>query len=130
MVSRGRKKKHSANLRHILAKVFARLVQFPACTSAIVRTSRRYHDSHQQLTTGGKDVFITIIPAPLDDLAGMRFVFLHCCIGQHPHVVMNVKVEERARLASRLIDDKVVEAVVMRDDEVLLGQADDDGWHM
>ena len=55
-----------------------------------------------------------VVPRPLDDLARVALVLFLARVGQHAHVVVHVKVEERARLAARLIDDKVVECIVLR----------------
>jgi hypothetical protein len=45
---------------------------------------------------------------------------LHACISQHAYVVLHTKVKQGARLASRLVDDEVVEGQVVRQDQILL----------
>ena len=41
-------------------------------------------------------------------------VFLHIGVSDEPHVVMHVKAEKWPRLASSLVDDKVVEGMVLQ----------------
>lgn len=86
-------------------------------------------------TAGRKDVLITIVPAPFDDLARVTFVLLDRGIRQEPNVVMHVKVEQRSRLAACFANDKVIKTVVMWNDQVLLvdrngnsESAEDMGW--
>lgn len=59
-------------------------------------------------------MFIAVVPCPLDDFPGVTLVLLLRRVRQHAHVVVDVKVEQWARLAARLVDDKVVERVVLR----------------
>lgn len=42
-----------------------------------------------------------------------HLVLLYRCIMNHPDVVVDVKVEERTRLAARLVDNEVVKGVVL-----------------
>ena len=87
-------------VRHcVLVPLFLRVVGLPA--------------------TGGEDVLVPLIPGPQTDLAGVRLVLLHRGVVHQPHVLVHVKLEERAALAPRLGDDEVVEGVVVWDDEVL-----------
>ena len=65
-------------------------------------------------------MLVSVVPAALDDLARVRLVLFDGGIGEHANIVVDIKVEQRARLSSRLVDDKVVEAVVMGYDQVLL----------
>ena len=56
---------------------------------------------------------------PLDDFARVTFVFLDARVVCEAHVVMHIEVEERARLATSLGSNQVIEGVLMWDDEVL-----------
>lgn len=58
-------------------------------------------------------MFVAVVPRPLDDLAGVALVLFLCGVGEHADVVVHVKTEQRARLAARLVDDKVVERIVL-----------------
>jgi hypothetical protein len=58
----------------------------------------------------------------LDDLAGVRLVLLDARVGRDAHVVVHRKVEQRAALAARLVEDQLVKGKVVRQDEVLLVQ--------
>jgi hypothetical protein len=61
----------------------------------------------------GKDVFVALIPATFYDLASVRFILLHGRVGEQPHIVMDVKVEQRPRLATRFVDYKVIKCVML-----------------
>mmetsp|Transcript_45250 Transcript_45250/g.117186 ORF Transcript_45250/g.117186 Transcript_45250/m.117186 type:complete len:361 (+) Transcript_45250:71-1153(+) len=67
-----------------------------------------------------EDVFVPLIPFPVHDLPRVALVFLDPHIVGDPHVVVHVEVEERTRLASRLVLDKAVEGRVVREDEIFL----------
>ena len=60
-----------------------------------------------------EDVLIALVPTTLDDLAGVRLVLLLRGVGEQPHVVVDVEVEERAGLPAGLVDDEVVKGVVL-----------------
>lgn len=62
-------------------------------------------------------MFVALIPAAFYDLAGVRFVLLQSRIGEQPHVVVNVKVEQWPRLATRLVDYKVIKRVMLMNGE-------------
>lgn len=47
-------------------------------------------------------------------------VLLHARVMDDTNIVVDIKVEQGTRLASRLAHDEVVEAMVLRDDEILL----------
>lgn len=55
-----------------------------------------------------------VVPRALDNFSSVTFVLLPRRIRDQAHVVVDVKVEEWARLAARLVDDKVVERIVLR----------------
>lgn len=59
-------------------------------------------------------MFITLIPAPLDDLSGMRLILLDCRVGEQPHVVVHIKVKQRARLSSSLVHYEIIECVMLK----------------
>ena len=48
-------------------------------------------------------------------LARVTFVLLYGGVRDEPHVVMDVEMEERARFASGLGDDQIVERVVLEE---------------
>jgi hypothetical protein len=58
-------------------------------------------------------MLVAVVPRPLDDLSCMTLVLFLGGIGEHAHIVVHVKVEQRAGLAARLVDDKIVEGVVL-----------------
>lgn len=58
-------------------------------------------------------MFIPLVVAPLHDFASMRFIFLFRSIGQKAHVIVYIEVEERARLSTGLVDDKIIKGVVL-----------------
>lgn len=68
----------------------------------------------------GEYVLISLIVTPFHNLSGMRFVLLLGGIRKQAHVLVRVKVEEGTGLAPRLVDDKVVERVVVGNNEILL----------
>lgn len=41
-------------------------------------------------------MFVTLIPAALDDFARVRLVFLDCSVCEEAHVIMYVKVKQWA----------------------------------
>ena len=53
-------------------------------------------------------------------LARVRLVLFDARVARDAHVVVHAKVEERAALAARLVEDELVKGVVVRQDEVLL----------
>jgi hypothetical protein len=59
-------------------------------------------------------MFIPLIITPLNNLSGVRLVFLFCSVGEEPHVIVDVKVEQWSRFTTRLVDDEVIECVVLR----------------
>jgi hypothetical protein len=59
-------------------------------------------------------MLVAVVPCPLNNLARVTLVLLLGRVREHAHVVVDVKVEEGARLAARLVDDEVVERVVLR----------------
>jgi len=61
-----------------------------------------------------------LVPAPLDDFAGVGLVFLDCSVSHHSNVVVDIKVEQRPGLAAGFVGDKVVEGVVVWDNKILL----------
>ena len=50
---------------------------------------------------GGEDVLVAVVPGALDELGGVRLVLLDGGVADEAHVVVDVKVEERPRLAAR-----------------------------
>jgi hypothetical protein len=58
-------------------------------------------------------MLVPLIITPLDHLPCVRFIFFFGRISKQAYVVMDVKVEERARLSPSLVDDKVVERVML-----------------
>lgn len=65
-------------------------------------------------------VFVPLEPLALDDFAGVTLLLFDPRIADHADVVVHVKVEKWAGLASGLVDDELVEGVVVRDDQVFL----------
>jgi hypothetical protein len=59
-------------------------------------------------------VFASLIPASLNNLSGMGFVFLNGSIGQHSNIVVNVKIEQRTGLSTSFVDDEIVESVMLK----------------
>ena len=59
-------------------------------------------------------MLIPLVVTPFHHLACVRLVFLYCRIREQPHVIMHVKVEQRARLPARLVDDEIIEGVVLQ----------------
>lgn len=53
-------------------------------------------------------------------LSRVHVLALHGCVIHEPDVVPHTKVKQRARLATRLVDDQLVEAVVVRQNQVFL----------
>lgn len=60
-----------------------------------------------------KDVFVALIPTAFYDLASVRFILLLGRVSEQPHIVVNVKVKQRPRLAARFVDDKVIKRVML-----------------
>ena len=58
-------------------------------------------------------MLIPLVVTPFHHLACVRLVFLHCRIREQPHVIMHVKVEQRAGFATGFVQDEVVERVVL-----------------
>jgi hypothetical protein len=58
-------------------------------------------------------VFVALIPTAFYDLARVRFVLFLRRISEQPHIVVNVKIEQRPRLATSLVDYKVVKCVML-----------------
>jgi hypothetical protein len=65
-------------------------------------------------------MFEPIIPRALHHLSRMTLVLFPRRIADEPDVIVHVEVEQGSRLAARLVDDKVVEGVRVRDDQVFL----------
>mmetsp|Transcript_6042 Transcript_6042/g.15408 ORF Transcript_6042/g.15408 Transcript_6042/m.15408 type:complete len:244 (-) Transcript_6042:502-1233(-) len=65
-------------------------------------------------------MFVFVVPAAVDHLAGVRLVLLHVGPAAQPHVLVYVEVEQRPALALHLVHDEVVERRRVRQDEVLL----------
>ena len=60
-------------------------------------------------------MLVALVPSPLYHLAGMGFIFLNATIIQpNANVVMYIKVEEGARLATSFCCDKVIESEMVR----------------
>jgi len=55
-----------------------------------------------------EDVLVSFVPSALADLAGVRLVALDAGIRHETNVLVHVKVEEGARLASRLRANKSI----------------------
>jgi hypothetical protein len=64
-----------------------------------------------------EDVLVALIPATFYDLPCMGLVFLFSSVSEQPHVVVNVKVEQRPRLAASLVNYKIVERVVLTNED-------------
>ena len=65
-------------------------------------------------------MLVALAPSPLYHLAGMGFIFLNATIIQpNANVVMYIKVEEGARLATSFCCDKVIESEMVRYYEIL-----------
>ena len=64
-----------------------------------------------------EDVLVALIPATFYDLPCMGLVFLFCSVSEQPHVVVNVKVEQWPRLAASLVNYKIVERVVLTNED-------------
>ena len=58
-------------------------------------------------------MLVALIIAPLNDLARVRFVLLDSRVREQPYVIVHVEIKQRPRLASRLVDDEVIERVVL-----------------
>ena len=52
-----------------------------------------------------------------DNFPSVRFVLLDVCVRKHADVLMDIEIEERPGLASRLVDDEVVEGVMLQENE-------------
>jgi hypothetical protein len=58
-------------------------------------------------------VFVALVIAPLNDFPSMRFILLLGCVGEKANVVMNIKIEQRARFSPGFVDDKIVKCIVL-----------------
>lgn len=65
-------------------------------------------------------MFVSLVPASFDDLAGVAFVLFLCGVCKETNVVMDIKVEERSRLATGFVDNERVEGVMVRYYQILL----------
>ena len=67
-------------------------------------------------------MFVALIPTAFHHLASMRFVLLHGRVGEQPHIVVDVKVEQWPGLAARFVDYKVIKCVMLTNgDEWCIG---------
>ena len=62
---------------------------------------------------GGEYMLVSVVPASLDHFPSVRLVLLDRRIGQKTDVIVDIEVEQRARLSTGFVDDKVVERVVL-----------------
>lgn len=58
-------------------------------------------------------MFVSLIVASFDNLAGMRFILFLRCVCKQAHVVVNIKIEQRTRLSARFIDYEIVECIML-----------------
>jgi hypothetical protein len=58
-------------------------------------------------------MFVSLIITSFNDFARVRLVLFLGRISKETHIVVYVKVEQRARLSARLVDNKVVESMVL-----------------
>jgi hypothetical protein len=65
------------------------------------------------ISTVRKDVFVLLVESSRHNFARVRVLLLHSDVRQQAHVSANVELKQRTRLATRLVDDKVVESVVL-----------------
>lgn len=61
-------------------------------------------------------MLVPLVPTSLDHLTGVGLVLFNRCVGQKAHVVVDVKIEQWARLPAGLVHDEVVERVMLRND--------------
>ena len=64
-------------------------------------------------------MLIPLVPTAEDHFAGMRLMLLPARVVHQSDVLVDVKLEQRAKFAAGLRDDEIVEGVVLRDDHVL-----------
>lgn len=70
----------------------------------------------------GENVLVSLVPAAFNHFAGVGLVFLFGGVRKESDVVMHVEIEQRTRFPPSLVDYKVVEGIVLRDNEVLLSK--------
>ena len=58
-------------------------------------------------------MLVPLVPTTLNNFACVRLVLLDGRISEKAHVVVDVEVEERARLSAGLVDDEIVKCVVL-----------------
>jgi hypothetical protein len=58
-------------------------------------------------------MLVTLIVTPLYDFACMGLVLLFRGVSKKANIVMNIKVEERSRLSTSLVNDKVIEGMML-----------------
>ena len=68
----------------------------------------------------GELVLVALVQSLLHHLSSMRLVLLYPRITNHSYIVVHIKMEEGSALASRLVDDEVVEGGRVREDQVVV----------
>lgn len=61
-------------------------------------------------------MLVPLVPTSLDHLPGVGLVLFDSGVSQKTHVVVDVKIEQWARLPAGLIHDEVVERMMLRND--------------
>jgi hypothetical protein len=58
-------------------------------------------------------MLVPLIITPLDDFSRMRLVFFFCRICKEAHVVVDIKIEKRARFSTGLVYDEIIEGMML-----------------
>ena len=61
----------------------------------------------------GENMLVPLIVASFNDFPCMRFIFLLGSVCEQSDVVMDVKIEQRPRFSSRLVDNEVIECIML-----------------
>jgi len=68
----------------------------------------------------GEDVLVALVIRSLHHLSCVGLVLFHIGIVGQTDILVHIKTEEWSRLSTGLVDNKVVEGVMVRDDQILL----------